>query len=57
MDPSVPLVTPEMVMPIKVKIQAQAMETVMAEFDTAMHGFENMHIDFSKLSLNKVYEI
>ena len=57
MDPSVTLVMPDLVPSIKVKVQAQAMETKTTYFDTAMHRFENMHIEFSKLSLNEVYEI
>ena len=33
------------------------MKIGMADFDTTMHEFESMHIEFSKLSLNEVYEI
>ena len=57
MDLSFPLVMPELVPLIKVKIQVQVMEKGTTKFDTAMNGFKNMHIDFSKLSLNEFYEI
>ena len=33
------------------------METAIAKFDEAMQGIETIHINFSKMSLGKVYEI
>ena len=57
MDHNVPLVTSELVPLIKVELQARIMQTGMPEFDAAIHGFETMHIEFSKLTLTKFYEI
>ena len=54
-DPSIPLVTLELVSPIKVMIQRKALE---AEAETSAGPDDNnTQIDLSKLALNEVYEI
>ena len=59
MDPSVPLVTPNLVPPIKVQIQGRAMEIGMmtSAFDDVVKEFDTLQIEFSKLSLGEVYEL
>ena len=59
MDPNVPLVTPELVPPIKVEIHGRAMETGMGmgAFDDVVKYFDTLQIDFSKLTLGEVYEL
>ena len=59
MDPSVPLVTPELVPQIKVQIQGRALETrtTTSAFDDIVKEFDTLHIEFSKLTLSEVYDL
>ena len=57
MDPSIPLVTPELVLPIKVELHGWVMEIGIIEYDDVVHGFEMLRIEFSNLTLAKVYAI
>ena len=59
MDPSVPLVTLELVLLIKVQIQGCTLETgaETSEIDDIVKEFDPLHIDFSKLTLSEVYDL
>ena len=59
MDPNVPLVTPELVPPIKVQIHRRAMEigTTIGAFDDVVKEFNTLQIEFSKISLGEFYEL
>ena len=59
MDPSVPLVTPELMSLIKVHIHGATLEigTTIGAFDDMVKEFTTLQIDFSKLSLGEFYEI
>ena len=52
MDPNVPLVTPELVPPIKVEIHGGVMEigTLTGAFDDVVKYFDTLQIDFSKIT-------
>ena len=56
-DPSVPLVTPELVPPIKVHIHGYALETRTdtSAFDDIVKDFDTLDIKLSKLALSEVY--
>ena len=56
MDPNDPLVTPLMLPPVKIDIQAGAMDMIrMPDFDHVVHEFGKLKLDFSKLALGDVY--
>ena len=57
MDPSIPLVTPELVSPIKVELHGRVMEIGMTEYDDVVQGFKTLRIELSKLTLAEVYAI
>ena len=56
-DPSIPLVTPELVLPIKVELHRWVMEIGIIEYDDVVQGFEMLSINFSKLTLVEFYAV
>ena len=58
-DPSISLVTPELVPPIKLQIHGHAMETRAATgaFDDIVKEFATLQIEFSKISLGEFYDL
>ena len=54
-DPNIPLVTLELVLSIKVEIQACVMEKGISTYNNVVHEFETLSMDFSKLTLEEVY--
>ena len=58
-DPNVKVVTPQLVSPIKVTIQASALETEISKsaFDNVVNEFSTLRLDFSKFPLSEVYEV
>ena len=54
-DPSMPLVAPTLVPPIKVLIQKQALEATKEESVATTNN--NIDIDFSKFLLEEIYRI
>ena len=58
-DPNVQVVTPQLVMPIKVTIESSSLETRigLSAFENVVNEFSTLQLDFSKMPLNEVYEI
>ena len=56
-DPNDTLVTPLLLMRVKIDVHSWALEIGTQEYDYVVHVFETMSIDFSKLSLAEVYAI
>ena len=56
-DTIIPLVTPKLVAPIKVKIQGNALEegTEISAFDDIVKEFSTLHIGFSKIPFSEFY--
>ena len=56
-DPSISLLTPQLVPSIKVEINRWVMETGMPEYDDVVYKFEMLRIDFCKIMFPEVYAI
>ena len=57
LDPNDTLVTPLLLLRVKIEVHSWALEIGTQEYDYVVHVFETMSIDFSKLALAEVYAI